>query len=84
MSKEVKDKFTKFTGPKTLFLVNLSENVQILSLCFFGSYDFNLNFFWPLGAGAGAARKQIPGAGAFWKKNQEPEPLDKKVSSRSR
>ena len=35
-------------------------------------------FFWPLGAGAGDARKKIPGAGAAWEKNQEPEPLDKK------
>ena len=34
--------------------------------------------FWPLGAGAGAARKKIPGAGAAWEKNQEPEPLEKK------
>ena len=52
--------------------------------------------FWPLGAGARAARKKIPGAGAgaAWEKNQEPEPepleknqepepLGKKVSSRS-
>ena len=40
--------------------------------------------FWPLGAGA--ARKKIPGAGAAWEKNQEPEPepLEKKVRSRSR
>ena len=40
--------------------------------------------FWPLGAGA--ARKKIPGAGAgaAWEKNQEPEPLGKKVRSRSR
>ena len=28
--------------------------------------------FWPYGAGA--ARKKIPGAGAAWEKNQEPEP----------
>ena len=28
----------------------------------------------PLGAGAGAARKKIPGAGAAWEKNKEPEP----------
>ena len=35
-------------------------------------------------AGAGAARKKIPGAGAAWEKNQEPEPLEKKVRSRSR
>ena len=36
--------------------------------------------FWPLGAGAGATRKKIPGAraGAAWEKNQEPEPLEKK------
>ena len=34
--------------------------------------------FWPLGAGAGAARKKIPGARAAWVKNQEPEPLEKK------
>ena len=35
-------------------------------------------YFWPLGAGA--ARKEIPGAGAAWEKNQEqePEPLEKK------
>ena len=32
--------------------------------------------FWLLGAGA--ARKKIPGAGAAWEKNQEPEPLEKK------
>ena len=32
----------------------------------------------PIGAGAGAARKKIPGAGAAWEKNQEPEPLEKK------
>ena len=39
--------------------------------------------FWHLGAGA--ARKKIPGAGAgaAWEKNQEPEPLEKKVRSRS-
>ena len=37
---------------------------------------------WP--PGAGAARKKIPGAGAAWEKNQEPEPLEKKVRSRSR
>ena len=37
-------------------------------------------FFWPLGAGAGAAWKKIlgAGAGAAWAKNQEPEPLEKK------
>ena len=40
--------------------------------------------FWPLGAGAGAAQKKIPGAGAAWEKNQEPEPLEKKVRSQSR
>ena len=34
--------------------------------------------FLPLGAKAGAARKKIPGAGAAWGKNQEPEPLEKK------
>ena len=36
--------------------------------------------FWPFGAGAGAAGKKIPGAGAgaAWEKNQEPEPLEKK------
>ena len=36
--------------------------------------------FWPLGAGA--ARKKIPGAaaGAAREKNQEPEPLEQKVS----
>ena len=36
--------------------------------------------FLPLGAGDGAARKKIPGAGAgaTWEKNQEPEPLEKK------
>ena len=28
--------------------------------------------------------KKIPGAGAAWEKNQEPEPLEKKVRSRSR
>ena len=39
-------------------------------------------FFWPLGAGA--AGKKIAGAGAAWEKNQEPEPLEKKVRSRSR
>ena len=33
--------------------------------------------FWPLGAGAGAARKKIARAGAAWEKNQEPEPLEK-------
>ena len=38
--------------------------------------------FWPLGAGA--ARKKMSGAGAAWEKNQEPEPLEKKVRSRSR
>ena len=32
--------------------------------------------FWPLGAGA--SQKKIPGAGATWGKNQEPEPLEKK------
>ena len=30
------------------------------------------DYLWPLGAGA--ARKKIPGAGATWGKNQEPEP----------
>ena len=40
--------------------------------------------FWPLRAGTGAARKKIPGDGAVWEKNQEPEPLEKKVRSRSR
>ena len=40
--------------------------------------------FWPLGAGAGAARKNIQGAGAAWEKNQEPEPPAKKVRSQSR
>ena len=39
-------------------------------------------FLWPLGAGA--ARKKIPGAGAAWEKIQKPEPLEKKVRSRSR
>ena len=34
--------------------------------------------FWPLGDKAGAAGKKIPGAGAAWEKNQEPEPLEKK------
>ena len=33
--------------------------------------------FWPLGAGAGADRKKIPGAGGAWEKYQEPEPLEK-------
>ena len=37
--------------------------------------------FWPLGAGTGAARKKIPGAA--WEKNQEPEPIEKKVRSRT-
>ena len=37
-------------------------------------------FFGPLGAGAN--RKKIPGAGAVWEKDQEPEPLEKKVRSR--
>ena len=32
--------------------------------------------YWPLGAGAGATRKTIPGAGAAWEKNQEPKPLE--------
>ena len=42
--------------------------------------------FWLLGAGAGAgaAWKKKSGAGAAWEKNQEPEPLEKKVRSRSR
>ena len=39
-------------------------------------------FFWHLGAAA--ARKKIPGTGAAWGKNQEPEPLEKKVRSWSR
>ena len=34
--------------------------------------------------GAGAAGKKIPRAGAAWEKNQEPEPLEKKVRRRSR
>ena len=35
-------------------------------------------FFLPLGAGAGATRNKIPGAGAAWEKNQEPELLKKR------
>ena len=40
--------------------------------------------FLPLGAVAGADRKKIPGTGAALEKSPEPEPLEKKVKSRSR
>ena len=41
----------------------------------------------PVGAGCFWSRSRLkkkPGAGAAWEKNQEPEPLEKKVRSRSR
>ena len=51
---------------------------------YFAKEPFGAGCFWPLGAGA--ARKKITGAGAgaAWKKNQEPELLEKKIRSRSR
>ena len=39
--------------------------------------------FWLLGAGAAWQKKTGAGAGAAWEKNQEPEPLEKKLGSRS-
>ena len=42
---------------------------------YFAKEPVGAGCFWPLGAGA--ARKKIPGAGAAWEKNQEPEPLER-------